>query len=184
MTEHEKKKMSLELKAQTDLLDNRFYKLKLDQSHIHLIDTCEKFTHFLDLMEQASMKQSGDSPLYVGVDSEWKPTCVSGVSGENTTKVALIQIATDTDVYLIDTVSIEFNSNLGKMFSSRFFTNKRIIKLGYGFSHDIRAILLSTGCLSESDAFRHTVLDLAHVVNQVRVIINIIVIVLTTIVML
>lgn len=145
--------------------DNRFYRLKLDENSIHLIDSPTKFEHFLNEMDTLSKLKS---PLYVGVDSEWKPTCVSGVAGEHVNKVALIQISTETNVYLLDMIALKMNKTQASAFSSRFFTNKNIIKLGYGFSHDIRIILHSIGCSSDADAFRHTVLDLAYIVNQVR----------------
>ena len=147
--------------------ENLFHQLKLDKSRIHMIDKSEKLIDFLNKMDQLSSKPGEEGVVFVGVDSEWKPTCVGGVGAENTNKVALIQIATETDVYLIDTMTIEFGSTYAKEFSTRFFANKRIVKLGYGFSHDIRVILQSLGCQNDADAFRHTVLDLAYLVNQV-----------------
>lgn len=151
-------------------LASKYYQLKLDSSRIHLIETHDKLLEFLAKMDDLSHSE----PIYVGVDSEWKPTCVSGVSqGENANKVALIQVSTHTDVYLLDMMSLcfaingNYNDDNGKLLVKRFFTNKRVIKIGYGFSHDIRVILLSIGCLHDADAFRQTVLDLAYLVNHV-----------------
>lgn len=158
---------------------SKFYELKLDSSRIHLIDTRAHLNTFLDKIDELATLNGGR--VYVGMDSEWKPTCMNGVvlhhsSGsasagagcESSSRVALMQVATHTDVYLIDAVSLLYSGDeVASALSKRFFTNKKVVKIGYGFSHDIRMILASIGYLHDADAFRHTVIDLAFLVDQV-----------------
>ena len=54
-----------------------------------------------------------------------------------------------------------------EIFAKNFLLNKKIIKLGYGFTQDLRMITKSFGVSHEADVFRQSVLDLAYLVSQV-----------------
>lgn len=95
------------------------------------------------------------------------------VQTEESNKVALIQVATHTDAYLLDMINLKLDENDKRLLSRIFLTNKKIIKLGYGFSQDIKIILQTIGCPGEGDAFRQTSLDLAYLVDQVIITIKI-----------
>jgi hypothetical protein len=65
-------------------------------------------------------------------------------------------------------INLKLDENDKKLLSRIFLTNKKIIKLGYGFSQDIKIILQTLGCPGEGDAIRQTSLDLAYLVDQVN----------------
>jgi hypothetical protein len=80
------------------------YKCSLSLSNIHVIDTPEKIDLFLEYLEATeSAQESTPNPsVLVGFDAEWKP--MLGEDG-----VALIQIATLEEVFLIDTFQLKRN---------------------------------------------------------------------------
>ena len=57
-----------------------------------------------------------------------------------------------------------------EVFSKKFLTNRKIIKIGYGFTQDLKMITRSFGDTRDTDTFRQSVLDLAYLVNQVYLI--------------
>ena len=108
--------------------------------------------------------------MHVGIDTEWKPTCAMGIHTEDTSKVALIQIATRERIFLLDMIylSEKLNAHDSHLFVEKFLFNKKIIKLGYGFTHDIKMIIKAfVDELHNSDLLRQSVLDLAYLVQQV-----------------
>lgn len=107
--------------------------------------------------------------IRVGVDTEWKPTCVMGVNVEESKKVALLQVATNELVYLIDMMQLMnyLDENDSHLFAQKFLYNKKIIKLGYGFTHDIKMLSHSFINVHDLESFRLTVLDLACLVENV-----------------
>ena len=155
-----------------DRADSNYHSLKLDESRIKLVEEREQFEQFLD--EVASGKPSlTPEHVFVGIDAEWKPTCASGLSDAGSvSNLALIQIATQETIYLLDIVKLRkiIDAALSKKFGEQFLFNKKIIKVGYGFSQDIKMI----GCLlvgnQDNDALRQTVLDLGYLANQVNTI--------------
>lgn len=68
---------------------------------------------------------------YIGVDSEWR--CV--LTNFNKTKVSLLQIGGEKEIFLIDMVALESSLELDDMLCS-IFTNPTSHILGYGFSAD------------------------------------------------
>jgi hypothetical protein len=71
--------------------------------------------------------------MYIGIDSEWKPT---QFSGESHSKPSLLQVSGETEAFLIDLVALEKSKVLDEMLSS-IFSNKNSIVIGFGFKSDI-----------------------------------------------
>lgn len=92
---------------------------------IHLIDTEEKANNALKFLKNEKV---------VGFDSEWKP--VFG-KGDRYSKVALIQIATETDAYLFQTHKIGIPLELAKLLASPY-----IKKVGLSLNDDYQSIQL------------------------------------------
>ncbi|CAH0404842.1 unnamed protein product [Chilo suppressalis] len=109
-----------------------YYKLKLSDDYIILIDTAEKF---YDLM----MSDLNECNI-VSMDCEWKP-CF----GAKQSQVALIQIATNNRVYLIDTLVLNkpSYSSFWYTFYKSFLENAEIIKLGFGLEQDLKEMKAS-----------------------------------------
>lgn len=140
--------------------------MKLDDSKIKLVDTKNDFHNFLNEIEIESQKKG---ILFVGVDTEWKPTCAIGINIEQSKKVALFQIATNEWIYLIDLCALsDFLDEMDSlMMAQKFLNNKNIIKLGYGFTHDIKMLTHSFINIHDLENFRSTVIDLAYVAEEV-----------------
>lgn len=61
----------------------------------------------------------------VGLDSEWKP-----YFGTKPSDVALIQLSTGKNIYLLDVVELGHAHHLWKQLSIQLFENHEILKLG------------------------------------------------------
>ena len=94
---------------------------------------------------------------------------MTGTNVEENTKVALVRVSTHEKVYLVDMVklSILLDQTDCEIFVKKFITNRKIIKIGYGFTQDLKMIAKSFGDTRDSDTFRQSVIDLAYLVNQV-----------------
>ncbi|CAD0196138.1 unnamed protein product [Chrysodeixis includens] len=104
-----------------------YYKFKLLDDQVIMIDTAEKFN---DLIVSEIVKSS-----LVGIDCEWKPSF-----GATQSQVALIQLATSNRVYLIDTLilnKVEYASYWHTFYKS-FLDNAEIIKIGFGLEQDLK----------------------------------------------
>lgn len=157
----------VEFEARKEAFEKNFHELKLPDDRIKLVATREQVIQFLNDLEELLSTLADDDYLYVGVDSEWKPTCIAGGNAEDRNRVALIQVSTRTHVYLIDLVCMKFEEKDSQLFAQKFLYNKKIVKLGYGFTHDIKLIIHSFTGLHETDLFRSTVIDLAYLINHV-----------------
>jgi uncharacterized protein with PIN domain len=93
---------------------------------------------------------------------------MSGASSGDKSKVALIQLSTHDHVYLIDMVKLIdiLDEKDSQVFAKKFLYNKKVIKIGYGFTHDIKMVAQSFVSLHDSDLFRQTVIDLGYLVNS------------------
>ncbi|XP_045510918.1 exonuclease mut-7 homolog [Colias croceus] len=109
----------------------KFYELSLPENCIIMIDTTEKFYDVMNQLEKCNL---------VSIDCEWKPSF-----GAAQSQVALIQVATPTCIYLIDTII--FNDKQYSSFWHRFnkglLENDEIIKLGFGLEQDLKEIKAS-----------------------------------------
>ncbi|XP_043463266.1 exonuclease mut-7 homolog [Leptopilina heterotoma] len=128
-----------------------YYNLKLPRDNIKLVSDRRTFEEFLDrIMKGTNL---------VGIDSEWKPSF-----GTKKSELALIQIATETNVYIIDTINLgndfkDLWSELGLV----LFENKHILKLGFGLANDIAMMRESLPALSNVRACGQGYMDLLHV---------------------
>ena len=96
--------------------------IPLDDSKIHLVTDKEKFDEMLTDLCSKSI---------IAFDSEWKPTFCS------TNEVALIQLATRTDVYLIDVLVLQLANDDWNSLAKNVFNNSEILKLGFAPTTDI-----------------------------------------------
>ncbi|XP_058445548.1 exonuclease mut-7 homolog [Malaya genurostris] len=96
--------------------------LNLEDDHVHLVDSREKFYAMISDLRQQSI---------VAFDSEWKPT----FGGSN--EVSLIQLATWDDVYLIDVMMSRLDGSDWTALAKHVFNRDDILKLAFAPSTDI-----------------------------------------------
>lgn len=92
-----------------------YHTLSLDKAPIILVDKREKFYQML---------QKLTVEYVIAFDAEWKPISCS------TAEVALIQIATKHQIYLIDVVSIDLVADDWNNLAQHVFNNVEILKIG------------------------------------------------------
>ncbi|XP_017880434.1 exonuclease mut-7 homolog [Ceratina calcarata] len=127
-----------------------YHELRLSRNCVKVINDAKSFEEFLD---------SGLKDVFiVGIDSEWKP-CF----GTKQTEVALIQIATKTNVYILDVFSIGNQlQELWTELSLMLFENKDILKLGFGISQDMTVIRNTLPALSKVKMHGQGYLDIVN----------------------
>lgn len=125
-----------------------YHELKLSRNCIKVINDSKSFEEFLD---------SGlEGVFIVGIDSEWKP-CF----GTKKPEVALIQIATKTNVYILDVYTIGNQlQELWSELSLMLFENKDILKLGFGITQDMTVIRNTLPALSKVKTHGQGYLDI------------------------
>lgn len=99
----------------------QFHRLPHDKVTIVLIDTKEKYFNMMHHLSELNM---------VAIDAEWKP-----ISRGATTDVALIQIATREQIYLIDVVLLNIVTNDWNQLVDHVFNNQQIVKIGKIYSN-------------------------------------------------
>ena len=67
----------------------------------------------------------------IGMDSEWRPT----VKPFAEQRLAIFQLSSETDAFVIDLISLANNSALDAKLTS-IFTDERTLSLGFAFSSD------------------------------------------------
>jgi hypothetical protein len=149
--------------------NDNYHKLKLNENQIKFIDNNKCLSECLnEILNSKHKNKTGH--IFVGIDTEWKPSMVSGLNDLECKRASLIQISTHEKAYLID-MSILYNSldlNDKQDFAKNFILNKNIIKIGYGFSEDIKKISHSFNVNDHDyDHFRQSVLDLEYLIGQV-----------------
>jgi hypothetical protein len=148
----------------------KYHKLNLEEKHLKIIENQFDLLSFLDELYEKSIKDVGENRnYYVGVDTEWLPTCAMGLNVEDKKKVALIQVATQNMIYLLDMVKLSecIDEHISQKFSKMFLYNKKIVKVGYGFTQDIKMICQAFINVTETDFIHQSSLDLAYLVGQV-----------------
>lgn len=88
--------------------------------------------------EIENMKEKLMSSSVVGMDMEWKPVFTKF----DKSRAALLQIANEEEVFLIDMIALHDKPELDATLSS-VFKNKGITKLGFSFSSDMSMVLKS-----------------------------------------
>ncbi|XP_033119504.1 exonuclease mut-7 homolog [Anneissia japonica] len=80
----------------------------------------------------------------IGIDMEWKPSFLS-----TTSRVAVIQLACYTQIYLIDVPVIAQNPDCMVWLMESILCDKEILKLGYGINHDLQMLVKSYPFLAD-----------------------------------
>lgn len=126
-----------------------YYKFDLSDSRITIIDNGEKF---FEMMHSHLAECT-----IVSIDCEWKPSF-----GASQSQVALIQIATLNNVYLIDTLILNKQeySSFWYTFHKSLLDNAEIIKVGFGLEQDLREVKASVVGLSNIKVKGEGLLDL------------------------
>ncbi|XP_049867285.1 exonuclease mut-7 homolog [Pectinophora gossypiella] len=126
------------------------YKLSIPADHIIMIDTPEKF---YDLMNSDIVKCN-----VVSIDCEWKPSF-----GATQSQVALVQIATLNQVFLIDALILNKQqySSFWYTFHKSFLENAEIIKIGFGLEQDLKEMKATVTGLGNIKVKGEGLLDLS-----------------------
>ncbi|XP_055551478.1 exonuclease mut-7 homolog [Wyeomyia smithii] len=98
------------------------HSLCLDDRHVHLVDSRDKFYAMISDLRQQSL---------ISFDSEWKPT----FGGSN--EVSLIQLATWDNVYMIDVMTGQLETTDWVALAKNVFNRDDILKLAFAPSTDI-----------------------------------------------
>ncbi|XP_033311571.1 exonuclease mut-7 homolog isoform X2 [Bombus bifarius] len=127
-----------------------YHELKLSRDSIKVVNDLCSFAEFLDNgLRDVSI---------VGIDLEWKP-CF----GTKQTELALIQIATKANVYILDVTTIGNKlTELWIKLSKALFENRNILKLGFGIAQDITVIRNSLPAFSKIKICGQGYLDIVH----------------------
>lgn len=135
----------------------KFYQVPLTKDKVHFVDSPEALQRCRNIV----LKEGG----VVGVDMEWQPTfgCIS------TQRVALIQLAALDQVFLLDICVAGFCQHPGTVsFIRSLFSDRSIIKLGYGMSGDIKCLLATWQQLLEEPLKMEGVLDLLKIHPKIQ----------------
>lgn len=126
-----------------------YYKFTLTRDCIIIIDNGEKFYDMLNSIKMYNV---------VSIDCEWKPSF-----GAVQSQVALIQIATFHNVYLIDTLIVNKQeySSFWYTFNKSFMENGEVIKLGLGLEQDLKEMKASINGLGKINVKGEGLLDLS-----------------------
>lgn len=91
-----------------------YHSFDAHRTPIIMVDTREKYFQMLTYLT---------SQHVIAFDAEWKPISC-------TPEVALIQLATNERVYLVDVILIDINANEWNRLATHVFNNVEILKLG------------------------------------------------------
>ncbi|XP_064649794.1 exonuclease mut-7 homolog [Lineus longissimus] len=126
-----------------------YHTLEFPREKIQWIDDKPGFERCLDKITVTGVT--------VGIDSEWRPTF-----GQMETRVSLIQLATEEEIFLLDAVRLYkcLTDEDWQKWADRFFCNAHVIKLGYGITSDLQMIVKALPCIKENMAGLVRVVDL------------------------
>lgn len=94
---------------------NEIHILALDDSNIIIV---QNRVQYYDMIRYIAAQN------YISFDAEWKPTFCA------TTELALIQLATNSKIFLIDVISISIDINDWNQLGELIFNNNEILKIG------------------------------------------------------
>ncbi|XP_026195532.1 exonuclease mut-7 homolog isoform X2 [Anabas testudineus] len=135
----------------------KFYQVPLTKDKVHFVDTPEA----LQRCRNVVLKEGS----VVGVDMEWQPTfgCISAQ------QVALIQLAVLDQVFLLDLSANGFCQHPDTVsFIRSFFSNKNVLKLGYGMAGDLKCLLATWHQFLEEPLQMEGVLDLLSIHQKIQ----------------
>ncbi|CAL4078268.1 unnamed protein product [Meganyctiphanes norvegica] len=130
-----------------------YYSLSIPWENVVLVDTVEGFEQCMTAAQSTTL---------VGLDTEWKPTFGLGA----TEQVALMQLAFSSQVYLLDTLTLQKvleERHWHKL--SQMFVSPIITKLGYGISGDFNALQGLHPALARGISSVKNVLDFDRIKN-------------------
>eukprot|EP00698_Gefionella_okellyi_P012279 TRINITY_DN3300_c0_g2_i1.p1 TRINITY_DN3300_c0_g2~~TRINITY_DN3300_c0_g2_i1.p1 ORF type:complete len:530 (+),score=91.33 TRINITY_DN3300_c0_g2_i1:69-1658(+) len=107
------------------------YECSVAPDHIHWVDTHSDWKNVEELLFAPHVTA-------IGFDTESKPSLLFAQQGGKNL-LALMQIATSTDVFLVDLLSVSLLPIFGHLMS-RLFGCERIAKLGVGVAEDLKAV--------------------------------------------
>ncbi|KAI4886029.1 hypothetical protein NFI96_024196, partial [Prochilodus magdalenae] len=135
----------------------QYYQLPLARENVHFLQTLDQ----LELCKETVLEPG----CVVGVDMEWR----AGFGTVSTQRVALIQLAVEGQVFLLDLCAHSLSHHsLTVQFIRTVLTDKNILKLGYGMSGDFRSLVATWPELKEEPLEVKGVLDLLHVHQQLQ----------------
>jgi len=147
-----------EAEKENDQILFGYLQFPLPLSSIIFVDNLEAYKAFLADLKAAEM------PLRAGVDAEWPPQQTQ----LGTAKIALLQIALDTKVFLIDILTLtsvltddQWVEGLGR----QFIANPDIRKLGFGLKDDFKILFACIPCLDKAGVTAKNIVDLGKVVS-------------------
>eukprot|EP00041_Stephanoeca_diplocostata_P035465 m.1253231 g.1253231 ORF g.1253231 m.1253231 type:complete len:1429 (+) comp24704_c1_seq14:245-4531(+) len=167
-----------------------FLPLSLPMDRVHFVDDTARLQAFADDMHRLVSMVPGTTaspPAVVGLDVEWKPT----LSSHHKTKASIFQLATRENVYVLDLLKLgsaetkpagsaqvgdstaESHVALLNRTITALFSSEHVIKLGVGFSQDLKMLASSypgvigftslTALLDAADLLRIMSVDKFHV---------------------
>ncbi|XP_034403080.1 exonuclease mut-7 homolog isoform X2 [Cyclopterus lumpus] len=134
-----------------------FYQVPLTKDKVHFVDSPEALRRCRSIV----LKEGG----IIGVDMEWQPTfgCIS------TQQVALIQLAVLDQVFLLDLCANGFRHHPDTIiFIQTLFSERNILKLGYGMSGDLKSLIATWHQLIEEPLKMEAMLDLLNVHQKIQ----------------
>ncbi|XP_029301139.1 exonuclease mut-7 homolog [Cottoperca gobio] len=135
----------------------KFYQVPLTKDKVHFVDSPEALQRCANFV----LKEGG----VVGVDMEWQPTfgCIS------TQQVALIQLAVLDQVFLLDLCANGFCQHPDTIsFIRTLFSERNILKLGYGMSGDLKCLLATWQQLIKEPLKMQGILDLFNIHQKIQ----------------
>ncbi|XP_060918066.1 exonuclease mut-7 homolog [Labrus mixtus] len=135
----------------------RFYQVPITKDKVHFVDSQDALQRCRNIV----LKEGG----VVGVDMEWQPTfgCIS------TQRVALIQIAVCEQVFLLDLCASGFCQHPDTIsFIRTLFSQRNVLKLGYGMSGDVKCLVATWQQFLEEPLKMEGMLDLLNVHKKIQ----------------
>jgi hypothetical protein len=141
--------------AKTSSESDLFLELPLPLSNVIVVDDDDSLQFAYEVLMYE------DKVTRIALDAEWRPTRTTGPHGKTAfTRCALLQIACDSHVFLLDLLALEMD-DLEELLAF-LLDNDAILKLGFRLDGDLQRLRLSypdTTCF-DADEVQH-VLDLS-----------------------
>ncbi|XP_035829392.1 exonuclease mut-7 homolog [Aplysia californica] len=132
------------------------YMLPLPEHYVSMVTTREELEVCLDRIRKPFTT--------IGIDAEWKPAM-----GRATQQVALLQLAVEERVFLLDCVALrtQLVDAEWAQLAATIFCDKKVIKLGFGLDTDLRMLTKSFPAMEDSILRMARVIDLEKLARKV-----------------
>ncbi|XP_047426125.1 exonuclease mut-7 homolog isoform X2 [Mugil cephalus] len=135
----------------------KFYQVPLTRDKVHFVDTPES----LQPCRSIVLKDG----VTVGLDMEWQPTFGCILSQ----RVSLIQLAVSDQVFLLDLCATGFCQHPDTIrFIRDLFSERNILKLGYGTAGDLKCLSATWDQLLEEPLKMEGMLDLLSIHQKIQ----------------